>query len=307
MNHSFVIKCITETRDMSIGNRSVEKNVYPVDELKPGAEFSKIYKSQLEVVSIDENEFTFKFIARTFTINRNWQLLGTYFFSTPNIYVSESFRFLFYFENEYDYSEWDNEKLVELFNAMVKNTDEGNLWKNIPLARELMVIMKDVSPLRDANINPALRMYICERVIGDKMLDIKDVPRLFMSFCEYWRVCCDQATEEDKKSCEYDEKFFRTVDRHIYDLGWLLMEPDCSCSQDIWSRMGTLKTDPVQLTPEWENSIYDVELECERRLKNEERGMGFCHAYWSTKRAVLANRGIKWKSPSAMNPGVMFD
>ena len=167
MNHSFVIKCISETRDMSIGNRSVEKNVYPVDELKPGAEFSKIYKSQLEVVSIDENEFTFKFIARTFTINRNWQLLGTYFFSKPNIYVSESFRFLFYFENEYGYPEWDNERLVELFNAMVKNTDEGNLWKNIPLARELMVIMKDVSPLRDANINPALRMYICERVIGD--------------------------------------------------------------------------------------------------------------------------------------------
>ena len=77
MNHSFVIKCISETRDMSIGNRSVEKNVYPVDELKPGAEFSKIYKSQLEVVSIDENEFTFKFIARTFTINRNWQLFGS--------------------------------------------------------------------------------------------------------------------------------------------------------------------------------------------------------------------------------------
>ena len=35
--------------------------------------------------------------------------------------------------------------------------------------------------------------------------------------------------------------------------------------------------------------------------------MGFCHSYWSAKRAALARRGIEWRSPSAMNPRVIFD
>ena len=63
----------------------------------------------------------------------------------------------------------------------------------------------------------------------------------------------------------------------------------------------------MERTREWEDCIYDVEKECDRILADEPRGMGFCHSYWSTKRAVLARRGIRWKSPSAMNPGVMFD
>ena len=68
-----------------------------------------------------------------------------------------------------------------------------------------------------------------------------------------------------------------------------------------------LKVDPVQATPEWENVIYEVEKEVDEQLKDEPRGMGFCHSYWSAKRAALARRGIVWRSPSAMNPKVMFD
>ncbi len=307
MNYSFFITCISETRDMSLCNRSYQTHSFPIEELVPGAVFPKMHNSQLEVVSIDENEFTFKFIARTFTINRNWQLLGTYSFSMPSEYVHESCRFVFYFANDFGDNAWDPGRVTELFNAMVANTDEGNMWKNIPLAQELMVIMKDVSPVRDENISPVLRMYICERVIRDKMIDYRDVPRLFMSYSEYWRVCARMATAQDKAECEYDEKFFNTVDQYIYRLGWLLMEPECSCSKDIWEERGKLKADPVQLQPEWEKNIYEVEAECERRLKDEPRCMGFCHSYWSTKAAVLAERGIVWKSPSAMNPGVMFD
>lgn len=50
-----------------------------------------------------------------------------------------------------------------------------------------------------------------------------------------------------------------------------------------------------------------VQIEGCEQLKDEPRGMGFCHIYWSTKRAALARRGIEWRSPSAMNPRVMFD
>ena len=64
---------------------------------------------------------------------------------------------------------------------------------------------------------------------------------------------------------------------------------------------------PPVPTEKWEEVIYEVEKEVEEELKGDPRGMGFCHAYWSAKRAALARRGIEWKSPSAMNPKVVFD
>lgn len=61
------------------------------------------------------------------------------------------------------------------------------------------------------------------------------------------------------------------------------------------------------INPAYEDVIYEVEKEVDEDLKDEPRGMGFCFGYWSAKRAALASRGIEWRSPSAMNPRVMFD
>ena len=68
-----------------------------------------------------------------------------------------------------------------------------------------------------------------------------------------------------------------------------------------------LKFDPVERSERWEEIIYDVEKECDRLLKGEPRGMGFCFSYWATKSSVLQKYGISWRSPSSMNPRVMFD
>ena len=63
----------------------------------------------------------------------------------------------------------------------------------------------------------------------------------------------------------------------------------------------------VERTPQWEDNYYEVEQECDRRLGDTPRGMGFCFAYWSTLREVLSERGIIWQSPHELNPRVMFD
>ena len=77
---------------------------------------------------------------------------------------------------------------------------------------------------------------------------------------------------------------------------------------DRWAFLGGhLKADPIQASEKWEEVIYEVEKEVDEELKDEPRGMGFCHAYWSAKKAALARRGIEWKSPREMNPKVMFD
>jgi hypothetical protein len=64
--------------------------------------------------------------------------------------------------------------------------------------------------------------------------------------------------------------------------------------------------DPVERTPRWEELYCEVEEECDRQLGDTPKGMGFCFAYWSVRRDVLAKRGIMWQSPAAMNPHVML-
>lgn len=73
-------------------------------------------------------------------------------------------------------------------------------------------------------------------------------------------------------------------------------------------KIGHLRTDPAEYTWEWEKIYYDVEAELDRRLANVPRQMGFCFQYWAMKRELLMEKyGIDWRSPSQMNPRVMFD
>ena len=307
MNHCFIITYIHEYNDRGAATRNVKTQTIPVKQLLQGEVFDDVFGHKLEVISIDEQKLNFKYREKEFSLNKEWQILGTVFFSLPNEYVQESYRMTFHFENDYPCDAWDSERMEKLIDEMRANEAEGNLWKNIPLGRELMNIMKDVSPLRDDKINPTIRKRICECVIRENLLDMHDVLRLYMSFNEYWRLNARMETDDDKKSIEHDKHYHRVVDSNIYKYTWLLFEPESNYSKEVWEEMGMLKCDPVQLTPEWEKYIYQVERECERQLEDHPRFMGFCHAYWSTKRAVLAKYGITWKSPSMMNPKVMFD
>lgn len=73
-------------------------------------------------------------------------------------------------------------------------------------------------------------------------------------------------------------------------------------------QIGHLRKDPVEYTWEWEDIYYDVESKLEERFASAPRFMGFCFTYWNAKRELLEEEyGIKWHSPSQMNPGVMFD
>lgn len=71
---------------------------------------------------------------------------------------------------------------------------------------------------------------------------------------------------------------------------------------------GHLKVDPVEYTEEFEKVIDAVDEEVDRRMGGEEYAMGMCFEIWSTKKEILAEKyGIEWRTPSQMNPRVMFD
>lgn len=210
------------------------------------------------------------------------------------------------------------EKLGNIFSEMVENHQTYNgWWKNIPLGKEAFALMKDGLPLRvKGELTPYTRI-----VLLDKMMDTmpeKDCSRTFLEVKTYqmsmFALVSDGDIEEDMDIDGYEGdagEYVRAVT--IDDVRKSLrrtedyLDPKMSMEEWCDKYDVTLKFDPVERSEKWENCIYEVESECDRKLRNERKGMGFCYSYWSTKKAVLAKHGIQWKSPAVMNPRVMFD
>jgi hypothetical protein len=221
-------------------------------------------------------------------------------------------RYIFFFSIDSDLEfDWQEDHAADLVSQMNSNLEEGLLWKNIPLVREWIHEMKDIAPYKSASINPTYKAHFISKILENDYIDKRETPRLFHSLCELYRVYVDfpyASDYDDFLNENFDKYYFREVDRWIYKLAWIVDNPESEIAIDSWNGLGgMLKVDPVQATPEWEKVIYEVEKELDEQLKDEPRGMGFCHSYWSAKRAALARRGIEWRSPSAMNPRVMFD
>lgn len=309
MKKYFNVVEIKTTMDMGVGNRYKNWTYIDEDDLTPGSVFRD---GDLTVLSIDEREMAFTFKGKTYRINREWQVLGTPEVDASNIYVSGQRRYVFHFSNHPDSDhEWNEDEYAPIAGEMMDNARDGNYWKNIPLARQLLHVLKDVAPFRRGHVNPAYKAHLISLILKNDLIQKKETPRLFQSYCELYRLYLDfdlSSDYDEGLTKEFDKYYFRDVDWWIYRFAWIVDDPERDYSIECWNQIGsTLKTDPVQATEKWEEVIYDVEVEVDEELKDEPRGMGFCFGYWSAKKAALARRGIEWKSPSAMNPRVMFD
>ncbi len=67
----------------------------------------------------------------------------------------------------------------------------------------------------------------------------------------------------------------------------------------------SLRREPVEMTEEYLSVIDRVEEKVEKNRKT--RGCGSCHEVWSLMRRYLAEYGVTWRSPTEMNPSVLFD
>lgn len=311
MKQDFNIIRIETSMDMGIGDRTKSWESVSGDDLVAGKVY-EIHGSQLTVTSIDKDELEFSYAGRTFKVNRYWQVLGTPEFDIPNERISKQGRYVFFFSKDKDaVCEWSDVHAGDLVGQMNRNNENGNLWKNIPLVREFIHELKDVAPFRSDIINPAYKAHFIASMLENDYIDKRETPRLFQSLCELYRLYRDfeEASDYDDYLQEhFDKYYFRQVDKWIYKFAMIVSDPKWEHALQCWNGLGgMLKVDPVQATPEWEDVIYEVEKEVDEELKDEPRGMGFCFNYWSAKKAVLARRGIEWRSPSAMNPRVMFD
>lgn len=183
------------------------------------------------------------------------------------------------------------ERVVELYEQMKVNWNElGEPWRNIPLVKEAFEIMWEIPDIIEDVFDTTKEKANTMDVIAS-YLEETLTPRLRLEICEFIKGL-EPDLEENNQLIGYIDDY---------------LNPDMSMEEFCKKHEKTLRFDPVERTEKWEKVIYDVELECAELLKDEPRGMGFCFSYWSTKTAVLAKHGITWKSPSAMNPRVMFD
>lgn len=182
-------------------------------------------------------------------------------------------------------------ELGALFKVMAENYSTfGDVWKNIELGKKAFSIIKDLPDVVEGEFDApvdkvALLSYMLEQM--DETLS----PR----FCIEVRRYIKALNVIDEANNEALEQLQDYIDENIS------MDEYCKKYGKL------LRFDPVERTEKWEDVIYDVEGECADLLKEESRGMGYCFAYWSTKRAVLKKYDICWKTPSVMNPRVMFD
>lgn len=200
------------------------------------------------------------------------------------------------------------DRLVKIIDQMRKNVADENypVWKNIPLAREMRDILRSIPPVKGEHIDASGIVVCCDSIFKEDLLDRRETPRLCLDFLRIRESAAEARTPDDETfhpdcflSPEEADEIRRNLETYI--------DPAISMEEWVQSTGAHLKFDPVERSERWEEIIYDVEKECDRQLKREPRGMGFCFSYWSVKRAVLARYGIEWNSPSVMNPRVMFD
>ena len=189
------------------------------------------------------------------------------------------------------------ERIVSLVDVMRSNSSEHGMWKNLPLAKECMQLLRD---LDDPDETPMGKALACEAIC--EQLSEYDIPRFMLDILHYEREQLEQSTEEDDNYPTTED-----VDQKIRRLTDYIDTEHVSVAEFRKRYQRHLMFDPIERTPQWEEIYYEVERECDRRLGDTPRGMGFCFAYWMTLHQVLAERGIQWRSPSVLNPGVMFD
>ena len=68
------------------------------------------------------------------------------------------------------------------------------------------------------------------------------------------------------------------------------------------------KCDIKEYDPKYKTVIQEAEKAVRQRMKEKNiTGIGSCYTFWEWKKEYLKKKGFKWKSPSELNPGILYD
>lgn len=67
----------------------------------------------------------------------------------------------------------------------------------------------------------------------------------------------------------------------------------------------SIKRDPVENTEKYKKAMKEIQPILDSEFP--EPYIGICHSVWCRQKKLLAERGIKWRTPQEMNPYINFD
>lgn len=212
----------------------------------------------------------------------------------------------------------DISKLTSIFSQMVDNSNTfGNGWKNLKLGPEAFEEMTGNLPLRvKGELTPYTRIVLLNNML--ECMPERDCQRFILKVREYQEsmfplISKDDIAEDmdidgfEGDPADYEHVFTEKDLKELKQKTLDYLNPDITMEEWCDKYDCYLKFDEVERSAKWEKEIYDVEKAVARKMKDVHFRMGYCFEYWSTKKAVLARHGIQWRSPSSMNPTVMFD
>lgn len=214
---------------------------------------------------------------------------------------------------EEDSKHFDDESLLQLLTLLAETYVKQRSYQKLKrIADEVLNIMRDeitpwkayeetipriIDAIEYSVYNHALYEILC-RFIKEALKEQVDMTEYVEEAEKLMRLRI--LLEDMRESYLFNNEIKETVARLL----------DSSQLMEIIDRpdLGHLRKDPIEYTRFWEEIIYDVEEKLDRRFANHPRGMGFCFKYWNAKRELLKDEyDIEWRSPSQMNPRVMFD
>lgn len=79
-------------------------------------------------------------------------------------------------------------------------------------------------------------------------------------------------------------------------------------SKNTYTNDGLL-ADLVEKSSEYKRVVKQVEEEVKKIMEEKDiRGMGSCYTFWDEKQRILKEKhGITWRTPTELNPDVIFD
>lgn len=209
-------------------------------------------------------------------------------------------------------------KLSELFSQMVENSSNfGDSWKNLKLGPEAFTFMTENLPLRvKGELTPYTRIVLLNKML--ECMPERDCQRFVLKVREYQESIFpligrnDIAEDMDIDNYEGDPKDYRRsfTKENLKELKQKTLDflnPEMTMEEWCDKYDCYLKFDEIERSARWEEVIYEVDKAVARKMRRVQMRMGYCFEYWSAKKAVLARHGIEWRSPSSMNPTVMFD
>lgn len=76
-----------------------------------------------------------------------------------------------------------------------------------------------------------------------------------------------------------------------------------------FAKLTEVKFDAKDIDPRFTGAMNEVDREVKATLESTERlgRVGTANEFWVMKKRALKNRGIEWRSPAELNPGLIFD